>query len=114
MAAPAQTSESSSEIKKVAGLDTLRFFCALWVLLGHGAAPPLTAGLNLGTWWGALLHEMYGMVFSGPAAVIVFFVISGFCIHYPYRQNGIPSLGGYFARRYTRILLPLSAALALT
>lgn len=104
---------SAPDHQKVAGLDTLRFLCALWVLMGHGATPPLTATLNRQTDWGRLIDEVYGLMISGPAAVIVFFVISGFCIHLPHRKDGIRSLKEYFIRRYVRILLPLGAALVL-
>lgn len=46
---------------------------------------------------------------NGPAAVIVFFVISGFCIHWPYRMGERIGID-YFVRRYVRIGVPLCAA----
>src|SRR5262249_22307878 len=48
-----------------------------------------------------------------PAAVIVFFVISGFCIHFPYRNGDSPRLIRYYPRRYFRILVPLITAISL-
>lgn len=99
-------------MNRLLGLDTLRFFAALWVVMRHGAMPPLTAGFGKGPvaqqvdwlWRGAI---------SGPAAVIVFFVISGLCIHLPY-ANGKPfDPGEYVIRRFVRLLLPMVAALAL-
>src|ERR1700737_465476 len=52
--------------------------------------------------------------FNAPAAVIFFFVISGFCIHFPNR-NGVVmrSWKLYYARRYLRTLIPMMAALGL-
>jgi peptidoglycan/LPS O-acetylase OafA/YrhL len=50
---------------------------------------------------------------NGPAAVIVFFVISGFCIHWPHRTAGRIGLD-YFVRRYVRIGVPLCAALLIS
>lgn len=46
--------------------------------------------------------------------MIVFFVISGFCIHYPYaRSLQIPSLSSYLVRRYLRIGIPLMVAIGM-
>jgi peptidoglycan/LPS O-acetylase OafA/YrhL len=56
-----------------------------------------------------MLHNLI----SGPAAVIVFFVISGFCIHFPYRHSMFVELLPYFARRHIRILTPVAAAVLL-
>jgi peptidoglycan/LPS O-acetylase OafA/YrhL len=47
------------------------------------------------------------------AAVIVFFVISGFCIHLPYRNQSSLQLRPYFTRRFVRILIPMTAAVLL-
>jgi peptidoglycan/LPS O-acetylase OafA/YrhL len=49
----------------------------------------------------------------GPPAVIAFFVISGFCIHYPYCKGERRVLiERFYARRYIRIVLPVLAILA--
>lgn len=82
---------------KIAGLDTIRFMCALWVVMSHIGMPP---GLP-------------SAAVSGPAAVIVFFVISGFCIHHPFKDGPPPSWPRYYARRYVRIGVPLIAAVAI-
>jgi peptidoglycan/LPS O-acetylase OafA/YrhL len=50
---------------------------------------------------------------SGPAAVLCFFVISGFCIHYPYAQGKAFDLREYVIRRFVRVVLPMVAALFL-
>jgi peptidoglycan/LPS O-acetylase OafA/YrhL len=96
----------------VGGLDSVRLVCALVVVFGHIGGPPLLDGVNRASRLGWALHAAYGNLFAGPAAVIVFFVISGFCIHYPYRDAEIPYLS-YYARRYFRILMPMAAAVAL-
>ncbi|MBC7944069.1 MAG: acyltransferase [Burkholderiales bacterium] len=92
-------------MSKIQGLDSIRFICALFVVIYHIGAPPIfgdsTHGLS------HLLAGIFRELFNGPAAVIVFFVISGFCIHYPHR-NGVPvALNAFYTRRLLRIGLPL-------
>jgi len=53
---------------------------------------------------------MANNIFNGAGAVIGFFVISGLCIHYPYRSKPLELLP-FYARRYIRILIPLGTAL---
>ena len=101
--------------RHIAGLDQLRFVMALWVTIGHCELAPNLNGIMSGnTLPGLALRTVAHNLISGPAAVIVFFVISGFCIHLPYRDNSraIPLLS-YFTRRYVRILAPLAIALLL-
>jgi peptidoglycan/LPS O-acetylase OafA/YrhL len=93
---------------RIKGLDTLRFFLALWVVIAHAKLMPL--GVNEATLPGKLITGFYNNLFSGQAAVIVFFVISGFCIHYPFRHATKISLLPYFARRHTRIWMPIAVA----
>jgi peptidoglycan/LPS O-acetylase OafA/YrhL len=99
--------------KHVAGLDSIRFVCATWVLFGHFGFVPLPHAPDRATPFGRVLEAAFGNLFSGPAAVIVFFVISGFCIHYPYRDGQPLPLKAYYSRRYVRILLPMAAAIGL-
>lgn len=66
------------------------------MLAGKGPAAEALAAAN-------------GVLFNGVAAVAVFFVISGFCIHHAWIRNPGLGLGQYFIRRYIRILLPLGA-----
>jgi len=59
-----------------------------------------------------VIRGIYNNLVSGPAAVIVFFVISGICVHAPHiGGNSIPSLGQYYARRFLRILPPCIVAM---
>ena len=91
-------------------LDAIRFFAALWVVIGHYGGFPIGSKQQMGA-FSAYAHGIYNNFFSGPAAVIVFFVISGFCIHFPFRQiNHIPLLN-YFTRRFIRILVPMGCAM---
>jgi len=94
----------------VRGLDSLRFVAAMVVMLGHGAAFPLQSILSKETAAGYFILGVYGNLFYGPAAVILFFLISGFCIHFPYRDlsRGL-GLRHFLAGRYVRIGIPMFA-----
>ncbi|MDB4983560.1 MAG: acyltransferase 3 [Myxococcales bacterium] len=109
--------ESSEHLKadgRVAGLDALRVWCALWVVFGHLGFLPLTEGVDLTHLAGRISRLIYNNLTVGPAAVIVFFVISGFCIHYPFRRAKTIALSPFYARRYLRILIPVGAAILLS
>lgn len=106
--AAAEASGTSRAELRVLGLDSLRFLAALIVMLGHGAAFPLREYVSKDTFVGASIVGFYGNLFYGPAAVIVFFVISGFCIHYPYRDlDRRPGKAYFYAGRYIRIGVPM-------
>ena len=50
----------------------------------------------------------------GPPAVIAFFIISGFCIHYPFAESKRKSpILLFYVRRYLRILVPVICTVAL-
>jgi peptidoglycan/LPS O-acetylase OafA/YrhL len=92
-------------------LDALRFVLAFWVAVGHYQMFPLFAGVNESTPFGHFLTRGWNTLVFGTPAVIVFFVISGFCIHIPFIGDKKMAVGRYYARRYTRILIPVAAAL---
>ncbi|MGZ5581634.1 MAG: acyltransferase family protein [Usitatibacter sp.] len=98
----------------VRGLDSLRFVAALWVVFSHLGAAPLFQSLDKSQVIGFVFNGLWGILFSGPAAVIVFFVISGFCIHYPNIRRVPFEVGPYLVRRYTRIGIPMLAAMYIT
>lgn len=98
---------------RLVGLDTLRFVAALVVTMSHLGVPPLLAGLERTHPLAFFLSASYGVSCNGPAAVIVFFVISGLCIHYP-SIDEVPSWPRYFVRRYVRIVIPLLASIGLS
>lgn len=96
----------------IAGLNSIRFICAFWVLLSHFGRPSLPFPKNDTV--SLVLHGIYNNIICGPAAVIVFFVISGFFIHRPFAaSNTIPDFMAYYVRRYVRIVVPLAAALVI-
>lgn len=107
--------KGSANLDRIRGLDSIRFICALWVLFGHFAAPPLTDGIDLGSRLGYLIGGISSRTFTGTPAVIIFFIISGFCIHYPYsKSNGPLKLGEFYTRRFVRILIPVMVAVPIS
>jgi peptidoglycan/LPS O-acetylase OafA/YrhL len=92
-------------------LDALRFALAFWVAVGHYEMIPLFGDPNTGTGLWRLFKHGWSTVVFGTPAVIVFFVISGFCIHLPFRGSVKIDVARYYLRRYTRILIPVAAAL---
>ena len=77
-------------------LDAVRFVAAFVVVLHHARPPALG------------LDGAYSVAFFGRAAVVVFFVVSGFCIHAPNVSGGAVDWRGYFVRCYVRLLVPLA------
>jgi peptidoglycan/LPS O-acetylase OafA/YrhL len=59
------------------------------------------------------LGKLIGLIFNGPAAVICFFIISGFCINFPYKNKASINLLPYYSRRLLRIGIPAVIALFL-
>jgi peptidoglycan/LPS O-acetylase OafA/YrhL len=107
--------ETNKNRQTVLGLDAIRFVCAIWVVIGHFSPPPILEGIGKSTLFGFIINGVYSNLWSGPSAVIVFFVISGFCIHYPQsNQLKIVSIPSYFLRRYIRIGIPLVIAIILS
>ena len=97
-------------MRRIHGLDTIRFIAATIVVFGHFGIPlPLWLGEEAKGMW-RVLRGIIGCSSNGPAAVIVFFVVSGFCIHYPQSSGkplGVPS---YLIRRLIRIGFPAVVA----
>ena len=109
---PVQASrEPSSQNLRYPVMDALRFFLAFWVVMGHFGIFPLFAGADEKTFVGRTLIHGWDTIVFGTPAVIGFFVISGFCIHLPFRNGGKFEIGRYYARRYIRILIPLAGCL---
>jgi peptidoglycan/LPS O-acetylase OafA/YrhL len=99
---------------RLRGLDSLRFWLAMWVYFSHAGLPPIP--LLVGDQNGLLpkvIRGGFNNLFCGVAAVIAFFVISGFCIHYPYRGSKPLLLREFYVRRYVRVLVPLGAGLVI-
>lgn len=96
---------------RLAGVDSIRFWLAIWVYLSHFAPAfhvRAHAGLPI-----AVLAGAANNLFNGAAAVTGFFIISGLCIHYPYRDRAAISVPQFYIRRYVRIAIPFLAAMAI-
>ncbi|MBB6052794.1 acyltransferase family protein [Armatimonas rosea] len=92
-------------------IDTLRFFLALCVVCFHLARSEFFAQVAMPH---ALRTLLLGL-FNGQAAVVAFFLISGLCIHFPFRKKDKPlALGAFYTRRLVRISTPLLVALGLS
>jgi peptidoglycan/LPS O-acetylase OafA/YrhL len=98
-------------MKRVAGLDSIRLICALVVVFFHNTSPPILEFLSRETPVGRLVLGLYDAAFNGQAAVIAFFLISGFCIHYPYATGRAFSAGPFLLGRFARLLIPTGAYL---
>ena len=100
-------------MNRILPISSIRFVLASWVVLSHFRFPVLVEHQQDKLLW--IVRAFLNNLANGPAAVIVFFVISGFCIHFPNRQRlEIPSWKLYYARRYLRILIPMTVAIALS
>lgn len=97
----------SSHFRHIGGLNSIRFIAAIWVVLSHFGLPPLAPGLDKTQWFGYAAKALSGVIVSGPAAVIVFFVVSGFCIHYPYACGTEFKPLQFLTKRLIRIGIPL-------
>lgn len=97
---------------RLIGLDAIRYICAAWVVLNH-MGTPFRSLQSHGLIW-KLASSIFQAAISGPAAVIVFFVISGLCIHFNYRNGKAIDYFSYYMRRYIRIGIPLCIVLILT
>jgi peptidoglycan/LPS O-acetylase OafA/YrhL len=92
-------------------VDALRIILAFWVTMGHLGVTPLFFWMDSTTKIGRFaIHGLNFTVFGTPA-VIGFFVISGFCIHLPFRHGEELPIGRYYVRRYVRILVPVVVGL---
>jgi len=98
-------------------IDFLRGLSAVAVILFHvrvdlwvgwnviHANPNAYSNLDRATAWLSILTPFFG------SAVMLFFLVSGFCVHYPYAGSGrILELKTYSARRFFRIYPPYLGA----
>jgi peptidoglycan/LPS O-acetylase OafA/YrhL len=102
----------NANANRILPISSIRFILAMWVVIGHFGIPILAEQQH-----GAILQAarfLRNNAINGPAAVIVFFVVSGFCIHFPNRHGlTVKSWKSYYARRYLRILIPMTVAVLL-
>jgi peptidoglycan/LPS O-acetylase OafA/YrhL len=101
-----------SGASRILPISSIRFILAMWVVIGHYGIPFLIEQQHTPLRQAA--RFLRNNAFNGPAAVIVFFVVSGFCIHFPNHAGlTVTSWRAYYARRYLRILIPMTIAVAL-
>ena len=95
-------------------LDALRCLLALCVAVGHAGVFPLFGVVGQHDVVLDMLARGWRTTVYGPAAVIAFFVISGFCIHFPFaRRTKASPVIRFYARRYIRILVPVTCTVVL-
>ncbi|MFZ5669653.1 MAG: acyltransferase family protein [Pseudomonadota bacterium] len=112
---PVQQPAAAAPVARLVGLDSIRFLCAAIVVFAHTGQPPLRNGIDTTHPIGRLVDAGLANIWSSAAAVIVFFVVSGFCIHHAYAErNRIGSLSEYYVRRYVRILIPAIGAILIS
>ena len=87
-------------------MDSLRFILALIVLLSHLENPYVAALKTSNTFIAKLTAGVLANAFSGIAAVIAFFIISGFVVHYPVKDKPL-NVRKFLIRRWIRIGIPL-------
>ncbi|CAN0628003.1 Acyl_transf_3 domain-containing protein [Burkholderia multivorans] len=99
--------------KRYSEIDAIRFFLALWVTIGHIGVFPLFGDPSGHVGLIVSVDKILRTVVWGAPAVIAFFIISGFCIHYAYRDGKSLPWAQFYARRYVRVLIPVAVAVAL-
>lgn len=95
---------------RVDGLDSVRAFAALSVALAHVVGPGMPDLLSRLPVDIGGLADLSQYTFTGHPAVIVFFVVSGFCIHYPFTTRPVP-VTAFWAARWVRIMIPALVSL---
>lgn len=93
----------------VNGLDSLRFFLALIVVLSHLPNPFAIFLKGLDNNILKTIGYIITPLFCGVGAVIAFFIISGFVIHYPNKNKEIAYFN-FLSRRWIRLLIPMIIA----
>jgi len=105
-------------------LDALRGVAALYVVVCHATAL-LWSGMNPAGRSGLAANVFHGLVDYSPVAVVLFFIISGFCIHYGKAHRlshsapaSMPlqtlNVRSFAVRRTLRLEPPLILALVIT
>ena len=104
---------ATKSLPHISGLDSIRFVAALAVLLGHLGVPPSLRGIWPDGSIGWAIRSTVDNSINGQAAVMVFFVISGFCIHYPRVEQDKLGVLEFLSARYLRIIPPMTVAISI-
>ncbi|WP_158630108.1 acyltransferase [Cohnella sp. AR92] len=101
--------------ERLAQLDSLRGIAAVIVVLTHLIANALIAVMP-GFLRQALTATLspFSVLTNGRAAVISFFILSGFVLSLPILQEGRIHYSSYLVRRFFRLYIPYLAAIALS
>ncbi|CAM3642936.1 acyltransferase [Cohnella lubricantis] len=86
-------------------LDALRGLAALTVLFYHMAIVPSFLSPIAGQLF-SHTYSPFGMLVNGAAAVVLFFVLSGFVLSLPLLEGKAQPYGPYLIRRFFRIYVP--------
>jgi peptidoglycan/LPS O-acetylase OafA/YrhL len=100
-------------LSRIERLDAIRLVAAAIVVVGHYSLDLRPDLSFLGSGNATIANHLAGLFFNGQAAVIVFFVISGFVVHLPYATGHAMTLPEYVARRFLRIVPPAAVAAVL-
>ena len=111
----AKSGAAPPAVSRLDYIDGLRALAAFWVLVHHiiETAPPERAMRS------PLGRALLGSLFFGQFPVMVFLMLSGFCLYYPFVRKNPPyppftmTYAGYLKRRWTRIAPPFLFAGAL-
>ena len=102
----ANNNSSGKKSTYIYGLDSIRFFLALIVLLSH-LKNPWAFTLKASEYFHLkFLGSLFPNLFSGIGAGIGFFIVSGFVIHYPIKYE-LKNVMRFLLRRWIRIGIPL-------
>jgi hypothetical protein len=96
---------------RLTSLDAVRGIASFSVVLCHcWAAIPDAARTSLSSsMWSPLL----GLFTNGDAAVIIFFVLSGYVIALPFFRGTQPSYPRYLLKRFCRIYIPFAVVISI-
>jgi peptidoglycan/LPS O-acetylase OafA/YrhL len=92
------------------GVDTIRFLSAVIVVATHTGFYAPSALRDAFGLPGRILVALIDNFINGQGAVMVFFVVSGLCIHMPQVGGRGQHWTAFLARRYLRLGVPFAAA----
>jgi peptidoglycan/LPS O-acetylase OafA/YrhL len=102
----AATPETTAPTRRLTALDSIRGIASFSVLLCHYrlALPQETSASLVSFIWPPLLN----LFTNGDAAVILFFVLSGYVLSLPFFRGTQPSYARYVFKRVCRIYIPFA------